>query len=515
MSHVRSQPSAGTPAPEPSAAGDGPEGDPYASGGRSLRGLVGWTVLGTLVPGLGLIVAGRRTAGRIVLGVAVLALLAGAAFVLWGDPVQTAARTVVSPDRLLVVAVLLGALAVAWTALVVLTYAALRRPVVLTRTGRTLTIGLVAVLALLGIVPAAKGASYALVARDTVRSVFTSGEAALSSGARRPAAAAADPWANVPRVNVLLIGSDAGHGREGTRPDTLVVASIDTATGDTVLFSLPRNLQRVPFPRGSRAAAAFPHGFYCINPQNGVNTDCLLNSVWTWAENNPQYYPGVSHPGLTATVQAVEQVLGLDIDDYVLVDLKGFIVFVDAIGGIRVDVPERLPIGGSVEDPVPRYGWIEPGRNKLLDGWHALWFARSRWSTNDYDRMRRQRCVIAAVTRQADPQNVGLNFDTIARAAKDNISTDISVQDLDAWVTLGLRVKQARVRSLPFTDDVIDTVHPDIAKVHSLVQRALVPARTSTPRTPAPTPSASSGSSTPRPTATRAPSTPVDVDQVC
>jgi LCP family protein required for cell wall assembly len=477
--------------------------------------LVGRLLLGTVIPGLGLILAGRRTAGRLVLGFVALALLACGAFVLWGSPVQAVARTLASPDKLLLVVVGLGALAAAWTGLVLVTYAVLRRQATLSRAQHALTVVLVAALALLGVLPAAKAASYALVARDTVRSVFTAGEAPLSSSARRPVVTAVDPWADVPRVNVLLIGSDAGHGREGTRPDTLIVASIDTATGDTVLLSLPRNLQRVPFPRGSRAAAAFPHGFYCINPQYGVNTDCLLNSVWTWAENNKAwFYPGVNQPGLTATVQAVEQVLGLQIDDYVMVDLKGFIVFVDAIGGVRVNVPERLPIGGTSEAPVARYGWIEPGRNKLLDGWHAMWFARSRWSTDDYDRMRRQRCVIAAVTRQADPQTVALNFDKIAHAARDNISTDISLQDLDAWVTLALRVKQARVRSLTFTDQVINTAHPDFAIIHSLVRKALrAPGAEPSPASTPPKPT--SRSSTPGPTGTRASGQALDVDQVC
>src|SRR3954447_993001 len=528
MSRVRPATTAGSPREDPSStplgitSGDnasprhGPgQGHHAKQPDGDFARLVGRLLLGTVVPGLGLILAGRRAAGRLVLVCFALALLACGAFVLWGQPVQTAARTLASPDKLNLVAVGLAALAATWTALVIVTYAVLRRQAALSRAQQALTVVLVTALALVGVIPAVKAWSYALVARDTVRSVFATQGTELSPTVRRPVATAVAPWADVPRVNVLLIGSDAGRGREGTRPDTLIVASIDTATGDTVLLRLPRNLQRVPFPPRSRAAAAFPHGFYCINPQYGVNTDCLLNSVWSWAENNKdQFYPGVQRPGLTATAQAVEQVLGLQIDDYVMLDLKGFIVFVDAIGGVRVTVPERLPIGGTSEDPVPRYGWIEAGRNKLLDGWHALWFARSRWSTSDYDRMRRQRCVIAAVTRQADPQTVALNFDKIARAAKDNLSTDISLQDLDAWVTLALRVKQARVRSLTFTDDVIDTAHPDFAAVHSLVRKALrAPSAQQPPApTPAPLPTRSSA---PRPTGTPVPSQVLDVDQVC
>src|SRR5690348_14889991 len=60
-------------------------------------GLVGRLLLGTVVPGLGLILAGRRTAGRLVLGLVALALLACGAFVLRGQPVRAAARTLTSP----------------------------------------------------------------------------------------------------------------------------------------------------------------------------------------------------------------------------------------------------------------------------------------------------------------------------------------------------------------------------------------------------------------------------------
>jgi LCP family protein required for cell wall assembly len=475
--------------------------------------VVAWTIVGTLLPGAGLIAAGRRKAGLVLLGIVVLALAACGTLALLGDPLQTVARVLASPDKLLLVALSLVALALMWALLVILTYALLRRHVVLTLAHRVLTTVLVTSLALVGVIPALRVASDAVVARDTVQSVFAGDEGKLSTQARRPVVTAVDPWADVPRVNLLLIGSDAGKGREGVRPDTLIVASIDTASGDTLLLSLPRNLQHVPFPRGSLAAAAFPQGFYCVNPQYGVNTECLLNSVWSWAENNgARYYPGVKRPGLTATVQTVEQVLGLPIDDYVIVDLKGFIVFVDAIGGVRVNVTERLPIGGTSEDPVARYGWIEPGRNQLLDGWHALWFARSRWSTSDYDRMRRQRCLIGAVARQADPKGVALNFDKIARAAKENISTDISLRDLDAWVTLALRVKKARVESLAFTDEVIDTAHPDFRTIHSLVRKALEESSAK----PTPTPSAaSSGSRTPKSMVPTAHRYAVDVDQVC
>jgi hypothetical protein len=154
-------------------------------------------------------------------------------------------------------------------------------------------------------------------------------------------------------------------------------------------------------------------------------------------------------------------------------------------------------------------GWIEPGKQHL-DGYHALWFARSRWSTDDYDRMRRQRCVIGAVIQQADPVQLARQFAQIAQVAKTNITTGIRLDDLDAWVALTLRVKNAQVRSLPFTSSVIDTANPDFPTIHRLVRKALNPPLAS----PSPSPSpATSGSPSPRSTSSPSPS-PLGPDQV-
>ncbi len=70
-------------------------------------------------------------------------------------------------------------------------------------------------------------------------------------GAARPNSKASDPWKGIPRVNLLLLGSDAGKDRTGVRTDSMMVASINTKTGNTVLIGLPRSLQKVPFPESN------------------------------------------------------------------------------------------------------------------------------------------------------------------------------------------------------------------------------------------------------------------------
>jgi LCP family protein required for cell wall assembly len=275
-------------------------------------------------------------------------------------------------------------------------------------------------------------------------------------------------------VNVLIVGSDAGRGRAGTRPDTVVLASVDTRTGATTLVSLPRNLSGVPFPPGTRQAAEYPEGFVCRNAgAGGTNTDCLLNSLWSFAEEHrDEYYPGDRRPGLTATRQGVEQVTGLAVHDSVVVTMAGLQHLVDAVGGVRVSVRQRLPIGGSSENPGALQGWIEKGEQRL-DGWHALWYARSRWSTSDYDRMRRQRCLLGALVTQLDWARAARSFPNIAAALRENLSTSIRIEDLPAWVELAGKVQErGELRSLVLDDRLIDPNEPDLPEIRRLVRAA-------------------------------------------
>ena len=161
--------------------------------------------------------------------------------------------------------------------------------------------------------------------------------------------------------------------------------------------------------------------------------------------------------------------------------------------------------------------YIEKGANQHLDGYKALWHARSRWSTSDYSRMARQRCVIGAVVSQANPAAMALAFPQIAAAAKSNIVTDIPLRDLKAWILLSERVKKGKVKSLAFTDAVIDTVNPDIVKMRELVTKANEAADTTAA---AATPSsgsspAASKKPTSKPTQPADAAKAQDVNQVC
>ena len=295
-----------------------------------------------------------------------------------------------------------------------------------------------------------------------------------------------DPWASRPRVNLLLLGSDAEPDRIGVRPDSIMVASIDTATGDTVFIGLPRNLERVPFPLDNPFSQIYPEGYDC-------GDECLLNGVWTLAEGRPDLFPGDASPGLTTTRDVVSEITGLEIDDTVMVDISGFEQLVDAMGGVMINATERVPIGGKVENGrvVGITGWIEPGLQRM-DGYHALWYARSRATTDDFSRMRRQRCVVGAIIDQVDPVRMLARYPQLADAVADNLRVDIPAGDLPAWAQLVLRMKDGRLQSLPLTNQVVDVGNPDFAAIRQLVQDAI---ETPPPPSPAPSPTSEAASS--------------------
>jgi LCP family protein required for cell wall assembly len=300
-----------------------------------------------------------------------------------------------------------------------------------------------------------------------------------------------DPFGEKERVNVLLLGGDGGAGRDGVRTDTVIVASIATATGETTLFSLPRNLENLPFPADSPLAEIYPDGF-----DAGSESESLLNAVY---RNGPADHPDVlgptDDPGADFLKLGVGEALGLHLDYYVLINLDGFSRLVDALGGITVNVNYWVPIGGIPGGTLPD-DYIAPGRNQHLDGPRALDFARGRFGLTDYDRMARQRCTIDAIVDAADPVTLLRSYQELASTTQDIVSTDIPRSALDDFVDLAFLVKDTPLRSVVFDETLIDPAYPDYDAMRQIVRDTLTPPRDdaaestapATPTEPAPAP---------------------------
>jgi LCP family protein required for cell wall assembly len=287
---------------------------------------------------------------------------------------------------------------------------------------------------------------------------------------------------------VLLLGGDGGEGREGVRTDTVIVASIGTETGDTTLFSLPRNLQDLPFPAESPLAEVYPDGFEGAN-----ESDSLLNAVYrTGPATHPDILGPTDDPGADFLKLGVGEALGLTIDYFVLVNLDGFSRLVDALGGITVNVNYYVPINGEPTRGILPDDYIAPGPNRRMDGATALHFARGRFGLSDYDRMDRQRCTIDAIIAEADPITLLRQYQELAATTQDIVSTDIPQSALDDFVDLAFLVKDAEIRSVVFDTSLIDPAYPDYDLMRQIVSDSIDPA---TPTAPPPAPGDSAAGS--------------------
>lgn len=441
---------------------------------RRALGFVGMTLV---VPGSAQLAVGHRMLGRVAIGTwAVIwgvLVMVGAGALVWRSGVLS---LLTNPTVLVVLQTLLVVLGIGW-ALLLLDAWRLARPPELARRHRLGFAALSGVLAVTVVWSLVASASFVSSQRSLMTEVFSGG---------------GQTTAQAGRYNILLLGGDAGKGRSGLRPDSLTVASVDADTGRTVLISLPRNLEDVPFPKGSPMRKKFPQGFGCDDGS------CMLNAVYTYASTRKGLYPDdVKDPGVQATKEAVEGATGLTINYYAMVDLKGFEALIDAVGGIRVDVNRRVPIGGGTSRIS---GYIDKGDNQLLDGKRALWFARSRSDSSDYDRMARQKCVMSAMLKQLDPMTVLANFDQIAAAGKEIVTTDIPPSKIDTMVELALKAKEMPISSVAFVPPVIYPGSPDFAKMHTMVASKITKSQAKDTVSAAPAPTATAPATPPVPT---------------
>ncbi|MEU7897746.1 LCP family protein [Nonomuraea sp. NPDC049152] len=440
----------------------------------SAGAVLGWTLLSAIAPGAAHLRAGWRKTGLALLGCYAVLLLG----LLWlflaadGD----LAGKFTSNSVMTTVTVAAAVLGLSWFALILHSYLVLS-PGKLPQSGQILTGSLAGLLAVAVILPFALATQAVWSAQQMLNSVFQ--EPTEPQAARhRPE----DPWAGRTRVNILLLGGDADDNRIGVRTDSMNVASIDVKTGNTVLLSLPRNLENVRFRPGSPMAKRFPEGFR-LPPDPGGGRSDLLNSVWEYADAHPEIFGGKKGQGAKALMDAIGYTLGLDIDWYALVNMWGFARLIDAIGGVTITVEQDVVFGKYNE------GLVKAGTRKLK-GADAMWYARSRTYSDDFTRMRRQRCVMGALLSQADPATVLIRFNKIALATRELVRTDIPRTMLEHLVPLALKVKNAKVTSVQFMPPLIDTGYPDWVKIRAVTAKALKDSVTQRPSAASAAPSA-------------------------
>lgn len=257
------------------------------------------------------------------------------------------------------------------------------------------------------------------------------------------------------RINVLLLGIDRRENEEGPwRTDTMIVATLDPRTKTAGMLSIPRDLY-VPIPA----------------PGAGENR---INTANFYGDSSK--YPG-GGPALAR--KTVEYNFAIPIHYYVLIDFGGFRKIIDTLGGIDIDVPEAID---DPEYPTEDYGIMHlqiPAGFQHMDGDLALKYARSRKSTSDFDRSRRQMQVILAARDKALKINALAQAPQLLAQLRSSIETDMTPEQI---ITLAPIVAQVRAdnikqRSIDLNmsyeiklNTGADVLWPDREKIGAVIQ---------------------------------------------
>ena len=278
------------------------------------------------------------------------------------------------------------------------------------------------------------------------------------------------------RLTILLVGADEGPGREGLRTDSMIVATVDVASGEAALFGLPRNFKRVPLPQRFRSSfielqkRAIEREAVDLDedgyPDDWVDEDgdgipdepefvpcgCfpeMLNRVHQYTMDWTRSYPDTPDPGLAALRDTIAHLIDLPIDYYFMVNMAGFVDIIDTIGGVDVMVKDSFHVAVSApsEDSPKARVDVEPGMNHL-NGLEALAYSRWRIGSSDYARMQRQRCLIRAATDQTDPLTLVRSFHTLADVVERSVVTDIPLSLLPDLVEIVGRIDLDRIATV-------------------------------------------------------------------
>jgi LCP family protein required for cell wall assembly len=242
-------------------------------------------------------------------------------------------------------------------------------------------------------------------------------------------------------INILILGyGGPGHGGPYLT-DSILILSIKPVSQKDVIISIPRDLV-VPIPAlpGNGTITARINLAYAI----GVDRQSFPNVRNSWT--------GRTGGGDLAAATAAE-VTGLPVDYWVAVDFKAFRQVVDALGGIDVTIPEPLddPYFPAGETIAFTHIHFDAGLQHL-NGQQALEYARSRQTTSDFDRSRRQRLMLLAIQRRIDrfgslPQLVAL-----VSALRDNVRTNLRPVELRQLAHALAHIPQDGIRQIGLDD---------------------------------------------------------------
>ena len=235
----------------------------------------------------------------------------------------------------------------------------------------------------------------------------------------------------IKQTNFLLVGVGGVEHDGGNLTDTIIVASLDENTHQVKMLSIPRDM-------------------YIDSKELGGQR---VNKIYDTYKNKL----GSSSAAMRSMASEITTITGVPIQYYLKINFNGFVKIVDALGGVNVDVEKRIydpeyPLGETI-----KYTTFEIDAGpQTLDGETALKFARSRHSTSDFDRAKRQQQLLAGIKEKAlsinlltDPAKIQALYNSVA----DSIETDLSVAEIIELAKIAKEIPKNSIESRVISDD--------------------------------------------------------------
>lgn len=217
----------------------------------------------------------------------------------------------------------------------------------------------------------------------------------------------------------LLLGTDSGSA--AGRTDVIIIVFVHHDTGTASLLSVPRDLYvYIPGWRMQRINTAYPHG------------------------------------GIELLRETLRYNLGLEVEKYARVDFATFKQLIDMLGGIEMAVDCAIQDWRLLEpglDPADASNWALftlPVGVHNMDGDLALWYVRSRRTSSDFDRGRRQHDMLRAIWRRADSLGLLERLPELWQRLTDTVETNVTLPDVMSLLSLALHFDPNRLDSYTF-----------------------------------------------------------------
>jgi len=236
-------------------------------------------------------------------------------------------------------------------------------------------------------------------------------------------------------MTLLAIGTDArGNSYTYGLADVIRIVRVDFVAGKVAILEFPRDLW-----------VEIPDIADNINGQDHEK----LNQAYLYGNPGFGYYDGPGQgPGLLARTLALN--FGVHSDSYIAVNMRTFEKIVDAVGGIRVDLPNGVD-GRTSEDRSKRL--IFPPGKQILNGEQALTLARIR-NEGVFERVNHQNTVMCALQERLTSPSVVVRIPAIIKSFQGAVQTDLTPEQITQLACLGTKLSGDDITFVSFPQEL-------------------------------------------------------------